>query len=76
MKIMAAGYVIVGVFGVVAIVAHWGFGASGSVALVAGVVAAAPIVVAFAGDRITRIKAFSVEISLAQVTDVISMKFT
>lgn len=68
MKIMAAGYVIVVVFGVVAIVAHWGFGASGSVALVAGVVAAAPIVVAFAGDRITGIKAFSVEISLAQVT--------
>jgi hypothetical protein len=65
---MVAGYLIVGVFGLVAIVARWGFGVSGSGALVAGVVAAAPIMIALAGDRITGIKAFSVEISLAQIT--------
>ena len=67
-RMMTAGYVIVAVFGVVAIVARWGFGLSGTGALVAGAVAAAPIVIALAGDRITGIKAFSVEISLAQVT--------
>jgi hypothetical protein len=65
---MAAGYLIVAVFGVVALVARWGFGVSGTGALVAGAVAAVPIVIAIAGDRITGIKAFSVEISLAQIT--------
>jgi hypothetical protein len=67
-RIMTAGYLIVAVFGVVAIVARWGFGVPGTGALVAGAVAAAPVVIALAGDRITGIKAFSVEISLAQIT--------
>jgi hypothetical protein len=67
-RITTAGYLTVAVFGVVAIVARWGFGVSGSGALVAGAIAAAPILIAFAGDRITGIKAFSVEISLAQIT--------
>lgn len=67
-RVMTAGYLIVVVFGVVAVVARWGFGVSGSAALIAGAIAAAPIVIAFAGDRVTGIKAFSVEISLAQIT--------
>lgn len=67
-RIVAGGYLIVAVFGVVAIVARWGLGVSGTAALVAGAIAAAPVVVGFAGDRITGIKAFSVEISLAQIT--------
>ncbi len=67
-RIMTAGYLIIAVFGVVAIVARRGFGVSGTGALVAGAVAAAPVVIALAGDRITGIKAFSVEISLAQIT--------
>lgn len=67
-RIVTTGYLIVAVFGVVAMVARWGFGVSGTGALVAGAVAAAPIVIAMAGDRITGIKAFSVEISLAQIT--------
>jgi hypothetical protein len=67
-RIMTAGYLTVVVFGLVAVVARWGFGVSGTAALAAGIVAAAPIVVALTGDRITGIKAFSVEISLAQIT--------
>lgn len=67
-RVMTAGYLTIAVFGLVAIVARWGFGVSGTGALVAGVVAAAPIVIALVGDRITGIKAFSVEISLAQIT--------
>jgi hypothetical protein len=67
LKIMTAGYGVVGVFGLGAAVARWGFGLSSTGALVVGVVAAAPIMVALVGDRITGVKAFSVEISLAQI---------
>jgi len=76
LKIMTAGYVVVGMFGLVAAVARWLFGASDSAALVAGVVAAAPIVVAFVGDRITGIRAFSVEVSLAQITVPVQVDLT
>lgn len=68
LAIMAAGYLVVGVFGLVAIVARWGFGVSGTAALAAGIVAAAPIIVALVGDRITGVRAFSVELTLAQIT--------
>ena len=76
MRIMMVGYVVVGVFGLVAIVARWGFGVSGSGALVAGVVAAAPIMIALVGDRITGIRAFSVEVSLAQITVPVQIDLT
>jgi hypothetical protein len=76
LKIMTAGYVVVGIFGLVAAVARWGFGASDSGALVAGVVAAAPILIAFVGDRITGIRAFSVEVSLAQITVPVQVDLT
>jgi hypothetical protein len=49
---------------------------SNSGALVAGAVAAAPIVVAFVGDRITGIKALSVEVSLAQITVPVQVDLT
>ena len=75
-KIMAVGYVIVAVFGLVASVARWGFGVSGTAALVAGLVAAAPILIALVGDRITGIKAFSVEVSLAQITVPVQVDLT
>jgi hypothetical protein len=68
LKILAAGYSVVALFGLVAAVARWGFGTSVSGALAAGAVAAAPIVVALVGDRITGIKAFSVEVSIAQIS--------
>lgn len=75
-KIMAVGYVIVAVFGLVASVGRWGFGVSGTAALVAGLVAAAPILIALVGDRITGIKAFSVEVSLAQITVPVQVDLT
>lgn len=68
LKIVTAGYTVVGVFGLVAVVARWGFGVSNPGALVAGAIGAAPIVLALVGDRITGIKAFSVEVSLTQIT--------
>lgn len=76
LRILVAGYLVVAVFGLVAAVAHWGFDASGSAALVAGAIAAAPIVVALAGDRITGIKAFSVELSIAQIAVPIQVDLT
>jgi hypothetical protein len=75
-KIITVGYAIVAVFGLVAIVARWGFGVSGTIALVAGIVAAAPILIAVVGDRITGIKAFSVEVSLAQITVPVQVDLT
>ena len=68
LKILAAGYSVVALFGLVAAVARWGYGTPVSGALAAGAVAAAPIVVALVGDRITGIKAFSVEVSIAQIS--------
>jgi hypothetical protein len=66
-RIAAAGYAVVVIFGVGAGVAYV-VGASLGAALVVGVVAAGPLVIALIGDRITGIKAFSVEISLTEVT--------
>jgi hypothetical protein len=66
-RVAAAGYAVVVIFGLGAGVARIS-GASVSVALVVGIVAAAPVVIALIGDRITGIKAFSVEISLIEVT--------
>lgn len=76
LKILAAGYSVVAVFGLVAAVARWGFGTAGSAALVAGAVAAAPIVVALVGDRITGIKAFSVELTIAQISVPVQVDLT
>lgn len=76
LKILAAGYSVVALFGLVAAVARWGFGTSDSVALAAGAVAAAPIVVALVGDRITGIKAFSVEVSIAQISVPVQVDLT
>jgi hypothetical protein len=66
-RVAGAGYAVVVIFGLGAGVARIS-GASVSLALVVGIVAAAPLVIALIGDRITGIKAFSVEISLTEVT--------
>jgi len=66
-RIAAAGYAVVAVFGIGTGVTRV-VGASVSSALVVGALAAAPLVVALIGDRITGIKAFSVEIQLSEVT--------
>lgn len=64
---MMARYVIVAVFGVVAEVVRWEFGASSAAAQIAGAVPAVPIVVALAGDRSLGSKP-SAQISLTQIT--------
>ena len=76
LKVLAAGYAVVAVFGLVAAIARWGFGAPGSSALAAGAIAAVPLVVALLGERITGIKAFSVEVSLAQITVPVQVDLT
>ena len=38
--VLAAGYVVVAVFGLVAAIARWGFGVSGSSAMAVGAIAA------------------------------------
>lgn len=66
-RLAVAGYLAVLTFGVgtgLALIWHQ----DRTTALVVGLLLAGPIVVALIGDRITGIKAFSVEISLAQVT--------
>jgi hypothetical protein len=62
-----AGYVVVLVFALTAGVALR-LGADRSTAIAAGILLAAPIVVGLVGNRITGVKAFSVEISLAEVS--------
>ena len=76
LNVLAAGYAVVAVFGLVAAIARWGFGVSGSSALAAGAIAAVPLVVALLGERITGIKAFSVEVSLAQITVPVQVDLT
>jgi hypothetical protein len=66
-KIAAAGYLTVAVFGIGADVA-WLKGLGPTIALIVGAVVASPLALAFVGDRIAGIKAFSVEISLSEVT--------
>ncbi len=66
-RVAAAGYAVVVVFGIAAGVAR-AVGTSAGSALVVGILAAAPLVIALIGERITGIKAFAVEISLAEVT--------
>ena len=55
LNVLAAGYAVVAVFGLVAVIARWGFGVSGSSALAAGAIAAVPLVVALLGERITQV---------------------
>jgi len=64
---VAAGYVAVAIFGVAAGIAG-ALGLPLGQAAVVGAVAAAPVVVALIGDRVTRIKGFGVEVSLEKVT--------
>jgi hypothetical protein len=66
-RIAAAGYGVVVTFGIAAAIARI-LGASVGNSLLVGTLAAAPLVIALIGDRITGVKAFSVEISLAEVT--------
>jgi len=66
-RIAAAGYATVAVFGIAFGAANV-VGASTTGALVVGALVAAPLALAFISDRITGIKAFSVEISLSEVT--------
>ena len=66
-RVALAGYAVVVAFVIgtgLAQVAH----ADRTTALVIGILLAGPLVVALIGDRITGIKAFSVEIALSQVT--------
>jgi hypothetical protein len=65
-RIAAAGYAAVVAFGIAAVVAR-AVGASSASVLVVGALAAAPLVVAFIGDRITGVTAFSVRISLSEL---------
>src|SRR6186997_3102540 len=64
--IAAAGYAVMALFAV-------GYGVASLLglpiahAVVAGVVAAAPVIIAVIGERVTGVKAFGVEVSLAEV---------
>jgi len=64
--IAAAGYAVVAIFGIGAAVAR-AFGAPTGSALTVGAIAAAPIVVALIGERITGVKAFGFEFKLTEV---------
>jgi hypothetical protein len=74
-KIAAAGYLIVAVFGIGADVARLR-GVGPTIALIVGAVVASPLALAFVGDRIAGIKAFSLEISLSEVTMPVEGNFT
>ena len=65
-RIAAGGYVVVFVFAIGAGLARLS-GADAYVSLVVGLVLASPLIFALLGDRITGIKAFSFEVSLAEV---------
>jgi hypothetical protein len=65
-RIAAAGYLVLAIFGASAGLARLG-GAGPDSALIIGALAAAPALLAMMGERITGIKALSVEISLSQV---------
>jgi hypothetical protein len=67
LRVAAAGYVAVAVFCVAAGTALW-LGSSIAVAAGVGALFAAPLVIALAGEHITGIKGFGVEISLEKVT--------
>jgi hypothetical protein len=67
LRVAAAGYVALAVFCVAAAIALW-LGSSIAVAAGVGALFAAPLVIALAGERITGIKGFGVEISLEKVT--------
>lgn len=66
-RILVSGYVVVATFLVGVLVARAG-GAEQNAALLLGALLAAPLLIAWVGDRITGIKAFAVEVSLAEVT--------
>jgi hypothetical protein len=68
-RIAAAGYAVVAIFAIGVGVSR-AVGASGAGALTVGILAAAPVVVAFIGERITGVKALGVEISLVALTNV------
>lgn len=65
-RIAAGGYLVVLVFGIGAGLARLS-GAEAYVSLITGLVLASPLVIALIGDRITGFKAFSFEVSLAEV---------
>ena len=62
----AAGYALMAIFALGYCVA-WAIGMPIAHALVVGVVAVAPVVVAVIGERVTGIKAFGVELNLSEV---------
>jgi hypothetical protein len=66
-RVAVAGYLVVALLAVGAGLARLA-GASSQIALLAGALLAGPIVVVFVGKRVTGIKAFSVEISLSEVS--------
>lgn len=68
LRVAAAGYAVVAVFGVAFILAQlvWRDGSTTARAVAAAVVAT-PLALAFIGDRITRFKLLSLEVSLTEV---------
>ena len=66
-RIAAAGYAVVAIFAAGIVLAR-AIGTSVTGATTVGMLAAAPVVISLVGDRITQIKAFSVEVSLQRVT--------
>jgi hypothetical protein len=67
MCIAAAGYAVMAIFAAGYGVA-WVIGMPIAHAVIAGVVAAAPVIIAVIGERVTGIKAFGVELNLAEVS--------
>ncbi len=65
--VAVAGYAVIAIFAL-GFGAAWAAGAPRSIALTAGATAVAPLVLAAVWDRINRIKAFGVEVSLADVS--------
>jgi hypothetical protein len=75
MRAAGAGYAVVLIFGLasgIALIAH----ADRVTAIAVGTLLAAPILIALIGDRITGVKAFSVELTLAEVSVPVESDFS
>jgi hypothetical protein len=67
MCVAAVGYAVIAIFAM-GVGGAWAVGASRSISLTVGGIAVAPLVLAAVWDRISRIKAFGVEVTLAEVS--------
>jgi hypothetical protein len=66
-RVVIAGYGILILFAIAAGLTRWLAGATPRVALITGAAVAAPVLIAYVGERITEVKALGVQISLADV---------